>query len=68
MFSRNVGNADRVVRILMGIAIIVIGIVIHSWWGLLGLLPIATGVIRFCGLYPLLGINTCAKSSEPAAR
>jgi hypothetical protein len=68
MLSRNVGTADRVVRILIGIAAIVVGIVMHSWWGLLGLLPIATGVIRFCGLYTILGINTCAKPGAPTAR
>jgi hypothetical protein len=56
--SPNVGSADRVIRIILGLAIIVIGIVMHSWWGLIGLLPVATGLVRFCGLYPLMGWNT----------
>jgi hypothetical protein len=56
--SPNVGSADRVIRIVLGLAIIIIGIVMHSWWGLIGLLPVATGLVRFCGLYPLMGWNT----------
>lgn len=28
-------------------------------WGLIGVVPLATGVFRFCPAYPLLGINTC---------
>ena len=54
----NVGETDRIIRIVLGIAIIIAGIVLHTWWGLVGLLPIVTGLIRFCGLYAVLGINT----------
>jgi hypothetical protein len=68
MIDRNVGNADRVIRILVGIAIIVIGVVMHSWWGLVGLLPITTGLIRFCGLYTLLGIRTCPKPGTSSSK
>ncbi len=65
----NVGGADRVVRIVAGVAILGVGAVYKSWWGLVGLLPLATGVFRFCGLYPLLGISTCRQAprqAEPA--
>jgi len=55
----NVGETDRIIRIVFGIAIIIAGIVLHTWWGLVGLLPIFTGLIRFCGLYSILGINSC---------
>ena len=58
----NVGTADRAIRIILGLAILVLGTVMHSWWGLLGLLPIGTGLIRCCGLYSVLGINTCGTS------
>lgn len=57
--KQNVGTADRAIRIIVGVAIIVLGIVLHSWWGLLGLLPIATGLMSCCGVYSLLGITTC---------
>ncbi len=55
----NIGTADRAIRILLGLAIIVLGVILHSWWGLVGLLPIVTGLVRMCGLYSIFGINTC---------
>ena len=64
----NVGETDRIVRIVAGIAIIIIGIVMHTWWGLVGLLPIATGLVRFCGLYSILGINTCKTDKKAATQ
>ena len=66
--SHNVGNADRVIRIILGLAIIVIGIVMHSWWGLIGLLPIMTGLVRFCGLYPVMGWNTSRARNDASKR
>lgn len=54
----NVGGADRVIRIVAGLIIIVLGIVYKSWWGLVGLLPLATGLFNFCVLYIPLGIST----------
>jgi hypothetical protein len=55
----NVGSVDRTIRIIIGLAIIVIGIIMQSWWGLVGILPLATGLASRCGLYSVLGINTC---------
>ena len=56
----NVGTIDRVLRILVGallIALTLTGTI--GLWGWIGLVPLATGVVRFCLLYPLLGISTC---------
>ncbi|MBU0504228.1 MAG: DUF2892 domain-containing protein [Candidatus Omnitrophota bacterium] len=55
----NMGALDRVVRLIIGVVIIVIGIKFRSWWGLIGLLPVVTALIGWCGLYQVLGINTC---------
>ncbi|MEA3443713.1 MAG: DUF2892 domain-containing protein [Bacteroidota bacterium] len=55
----NVGKTDKIIRIIIGIIIGVIGYYYNSWWGLIGLIPIATALISFCGFYPLLGVNTC---------
>lgn len=56
----NVGGIDRGLRILVGIVLIVLGLTgVIGYWGLIGLLPLATGLIRFCPAYPLLGISTC---------
>lgn len=55
----NVGGADRVIRIVAGLALIgaaATGMV--GWWGWLGIVPLATGAIGWCPPYALLGINT----------
>ena len=57
--QRNLGTIDRIVRILLGIVIIGAGFVFRSWWGVVGIVPLATGFIGFCGLYALFGISTC---------
>ncbi len=57
--KRNVGGADRAVRIIAGIVIIALGVYFKSWWGVIGVIPLATGLVGFCGLYTLFGISTC---------
>ena len=54
----NVGSVDRVVRIVAGLVIILIGLVLKSWWGLIGLLPLVTAFVSFCPLYSLIGVST----------
>ncbi|MBR0662605.1 YgaP family membrane protein [Neoroseomonas oryzicola] len=57
--SCNVGSVDRVLRIVAGLAILAAGVFGPlGWWGLVGLVPLATGVTRFCPAYTLLGIRT----------
>ena len=61
----NVGGIDRILRISVGIVLVALaanGIVV--WWGWLGLIPLATGIFRFCPAYPLLGINSCGTSCD----
>ncbi|AQZ93951.1 DUF2892 domain-containing protein [Halopseudomonas phragmitis] len=58
----NVGSIDRVVRIVVGLVLIALAATgTIGLWGWIGLLPLATGIFRFCPAYPLLGINTCKK-------
>ena len=61
----NVGTADRVLRIAAGVALIGLaaGGVIGPW-GYIGVVPLLTGILRFCPAYPLLGINTCGMKKE----
>lgn len=54
----NVGKSDRMVRIIAGVAIIAAGFYFQSWWGAIGLVPLTTGVLRWCPPYQLLGIDT----------
>lgn len=56
--AQNVGNTDRIIRIVAGLVIMLIGLMNHSWWGLIGLIPIATGLYRSCPAYSMLGTNT----------
>jgi len=56
----NVGGIDRVLRIVVGLVLIglaasnVVGI-----WGWIGIVPLATGLLKFCPLYTMLGIKSC---------
>ena len=55
----NVGNLDRILRYLAGLALLGAGLYFKSWWGLVGLGPILTATFRFCPAYLPLGMNTC---------
>lgn len=56
----NVGTLDRVLRIVAGLVLIALAATnTVGWWGWLGVIPLATGLFRFCPAYTLLGINTC---------
>jgi hypothetical protein len=54
----NMGKADRWIRVIIGLGILALGLTFKSWWGLIGIIPLATAAFGFCGLYALLGINT----------
>lgn len=56
--TRNVGNVDRIVRFIAGVAVIAAGLYFQSWLGLLGLVLIATATIGWCPLYLPFGIST----------
>lgn len=60
MFKTNVGGIDRVLRIVVGLALIglTLGGVIGAW-GWIGVVPLATGALSTCPLYSILGMNTC---------
>lgn len=57
--KQNIGTVDRLIRVIIGLVIITAGLYFESWWGLVGLLPIFTALIGWCGLYKVLGISTC---------
>jgi hypothetical protein len=57
---KNEGILDRAVRIILGVALLSLTVVgPHSMLGLAGVVPLATGILGFCPLYRLVGINTC---------
>ncbi|OJW94256.1 DUF2892 domain-containing protein [Thiobacillus sp. 65-1402] len=57
--TANVGNIDRIIRILAGIALIAWALMGGPAWAWIGVLPLATGLFRFCPAYRLFGINSC---------
>jgi hypothetical protein len=59
--KKNIGTTDRIIRIVIGLAIAGLGIYFKSWWGLVAIIPLFTAAISFCGLYTLFGIKTTCK-------
>jgi len=56
----NVGGIDKILRIIVGAALIgatVAGLL--PVWGYIGIVPLATGLMGWCPLYPMLGLSTC---------
>jgi hypothetical protein len=60
----NIGNTDRVLRILIGLAICVVGLLKKRWWGLIGIIPLGTALARFCPLYVPLGVSTMKNKTD----
>lgn len=59
-FTTNEGTIDRVLRVLLGIALLsLVFFGPKTLWGLVGVIPILTGLAGFCPLYAVLGIRTC---------
>ncbi len=57
----NVGNLDKWIRIILGVAVIVLGFIFQSWWGLVGLVLLLTGFLNYCPIWGLLGVSTRPK-------
>jgi hypothetical protein len=57
--SANVGGIDRILRIVVGLALVAWALMDGPVWAWIGVVPLGTGLFGFCPLYPLLGMNTC---------
>ena len=61
----NVGGIDRILRIVVGLALIgatlagMIGV-----WGWIGVVPLLTGIFKFCPAYAIFGMNTCPMQNK----
>lgn len=63
----NVGGTDRVLRAVLGVVLLSLLFVLEGparWWGLVGLVPLATALASYCPLYSLIGLNTCGQGGE----
>jgi hypothetical protein len=65
----NVGGIDKALRIVVGIGLLSLLFLVEGpakWWGLVGLVPLGTGLFGFCPLYGLLGLSTCSPQKKGA--
>jgi hypothetical protein len=70
--KRNIGMIDRTVRVIVGLAILAALIYVEGplrWLGLIGLVPLVTGLLGSCPLYTWFGFASCpAQGDQPAVR
>lgn len=65
----NVGGIDKAVRIVAGLVLLSLVFLLEGsarWWGLVGFVPLATGLFGYCPAYSLFGLNTCPMKRKPA--
>ncbi len=60
----NVGGIDKILRIVVGLALIAWAILGGPVWAWIGVVPLATGLTGFCPVYPLLGMSTCPMKKD----
>ena len=54
----NIGKTDRMLRLIAGVLVISAGAYFHSWWGAVGIVPLLTGMLRWCPAYLPFGLST----------
>ena len=65
LFPKNEHTLDRAVRIIAGVGLLSLTVIgPQTMWGLIGLVPLATGALGSCPLYTLFGISTCKVSER----
>jgi hypothetical protein len=60
--NMNVGTADRIIRVIVGLMLIALAIwsnISYAWLGYAGIIPLITGLFGTCPVYSMLGISTC---------
>lgn len=66
--NKNVGGMDKTFRIILGIAIMAIGLFTNSWWGLIGIVPLVTGLVNRCPAYLPFGVSTCKTDTDTSKK
>jgi hypothetical protein len=56
--DQNVGMADRIVRIILGVVFVILALVYSYWWFIPAVVALVTGIVGWCGLYALFKWNT----------
>jgi len=55
----NMGKTDRILRGIVGVAVIAAGVYYQSWWGAIGAIPLGTALLGWCPAYLPFGISSC---------
>ncbi len=69
IMKANVGGVDKILRIVIGLGLLSLVLFLEDsarWWGLVGLIPLLTGLVNFCPLYTLFGFSTCPMKDKAA--
>ena len=67
--KQNIGFIDRFVRIAIGVSLLALTLFLEGnarWWGLVGLVPLLTGIAGSCPMYSMLGLSTCPLGGRAA--
>ena len=65
----NVGGVDKGIRIALGIVLLSLVVLLEGsirWIGLVGIVPLVTGLVGYCPLYSVLGVDTCPGNAKHA--
>jgi Flp pilus assembly protein TadB len=54
----NVGTTDRFIRLIAGLGLAIAGVIFESYWGLIGVVLMATALFKFCPIYRVFNIST----------
>jgi hypothetical protein len=57
--KKNVGGIDRILRLVVGLAVIGWGVYAQNWLGAIGVIPLFTALIGWCPAYLPFGISSC---------
>jgi uncharacterized membrane protein AbrB (regulator of aidB expression) len=56
--KQNVGSIDKVLRIVVGLALIALAVTQGMVWGWIGVVPLATALLGWCPAYSLIGLSS----------
>lgn len=56
--NKNIGNTDRIIRIILGLALIIWGVISINYFGVIGLVFIVTALVKRCPVYTIIGVKT----------
>jgi hypothetical protein len=56
--KRNIGDIDRDIRLILGMVLLVIGVMLNSWVGLVGIVLLGTGILDWCPIYAIFKLDS----------